>query len=317
MIWTYLVRRLVQTVPLLVLISMGLFGLLHLIPGGPEQVAFSPRLSEAARQQIVVTLGLNQPIPLQYLRWLWGLLHLDFGATYATGESVITAIGDHLPATLELLGLAFLLALVLAIPLGVVAAAKQYSLLDYLLTIFSYLGISLPIFWLAEMLILFFAIRLGWFPTGGAQTVGLPSSLLDTVHHLVLPVLVLALYFVASWSRYVRSSMLEVRHQEYLRTARAKGLSSRRILFQHALRNALIPLVTVVALDVGSIFGGAVVTETIFDWPGLGRLFYDSLAARDYPVLMAMMVLSATMVVLCNLAADLIYGLLDPRVRYR
>ena len=312
----YLTRRLLQAIPLLLVISVALFGLLHLIPGGPEQVAFSPRLSAAARHDIVVTLGLDQPLPVQYGKWLWGVVHLNFGATYTDGRPVIDAIGDRLPATLELLGSAFALALLLAIPLGAVAAVKQYSIVDYVFTVAAYLGISMPIFWFAEMLILLLAIKLGWFPTGGQGTEGTAPSLLDSLHHLVLPVIVLALFFIATWSRYLRSSMLEVLHQDYLRTARAKGLTRVRVFARHALRNALIPLVTVVALDVGSIFGGAVVTETIFAWPGLGRLFYDSLTQRDYPVLMAMMVLSAATVVACNLAADIVYGMLDPRIRY-
>jgi peptide/nickel transport system permease protein len=313
---TYITRRLLQAIPLLLIISVALFGLLHLIPGGPEQVAFNPRMSPQARHDMVVNLGLDQPLPIQYVKWLWGTLHFNFGSGFKDGQPVIQMIGDRLPATVELLGLSFLVALVLAIPLGILAAVKQYSFLDYLFTVASYIGISMPVFWFAEMLVLLLAIQLGWFPTGGMETEGQPSSFLDAVHHLVLPVIVLSLAFIAAWSRYLRSSMLEVLHQDYLRTARAKGLARLRIVLKHAFRNALIPLVTVVALDFGTIFGGAVITETIFSWPGLGRLFFDSLEARDYPVLMAMMVLSALTIVACNIVADVIYGLLDPRIRY-
>ena len=298
------------------MISVALFGLLHLIPGGPEQVAFNPRMSPQARHQMVVDLGLDKPLPVQYVRWLWGTIRLDFGSTFKDGQPVIQVIGDRLPATLELLGLAFLFALLIAIPIGIIASVKQYSVIDYFFTVVSYLGISMPVFWLAEMLILFFAIQNNWFPTGSMQTDGQPGSLGDSIHHLVLPVVVLSFAFIAGWSRYLRSSMLEVLHQDYLRTARAKGLGRLKVILKHAFRNALIPLVTVVALDFGTIFGGAVITETIFSWPGLGRLFFDSLEARDYPVLMAMMVLSAVAVVCCNLVADIIYGLLDPRIRY-
>lgn len=313
---TFLIRRVLQAIPLLLVISIALFGLLHLIPGGPEQVAFNPRMSPQARHQMVIDLGLDKPLPVQYVRWLWGTIRLDFGSTFTDGQPVIQVIGDRLPATLELLGLAFLFALLIAIPIGIVASVKQYSLIDYFFTVVSYLGISMPVFWLAEMLILFFAIQNNWFPTGSMQTDGQPGSLGDSVHHLVLPVVVLSFAFIAGWSRYLRSSMLEVLHQDYLRTARAKGLARLKVILKHAFRNALIPLVTVVALDFGTIFGGAVITETIFSWPGLGRLFFDSLEARDYPVLMAMMVLSAFAVVCCNLIADVIYGLLDPRIRY-
>ncbi|MDB5074322.1 MAG: diguanylate cyclase [Chloroflexi bacterium] len=313
---TYIVRRLLQAIPLLLVISIVLFGLLQLIPGGPAQVALSPRMSEQARHDMVVALGLDQPAPIQYVKWLWGTVHLDFGNTFKDGRPVLTEIGDRLPATVELLGLSFLVALLCAIPLGIIAAVKQYSIVDYVLTVLSYIGISMPVFWFAEMLILVFAIQHGWFPTSGRQTEGGPSSFWDSAHHLVLPVIVLALAFIASWSRYLRSSMLEVLHQDYLRTARAKGVQRLKIIVKHAFRNALIPLVTVVALDVGGIFGGAVITETIFAWPGLGRLFYDALSSRDYPVLMAMMELSAVTIVLCNIIADIIYGILDPRIRY-
>jgi peptide/nickel transport system permease protein len=316
MLLTYTLRRLVEAVPLLLVISMALFGLLHLIPGGPEQVALSPRLSPDARHALVVALGLDQPLPVQYVKWLWGVVHLNFGASYADGQPVILVVQDRVPATLELLGTGFAVALLVAVPLGIVSALTQYSPIDHVLTVAAYLGISMPIFWFAEMLVLLLALHLGWFPTGGRGSDVGPPSLLDGLHHLILPALVLALFFIASWSRYVRSSMLEVLPQDYLRTARAKGLPRRRVVVKHAARNALLPLITVVALDVGSIFGGAVITETIFSWPGLGRLFFDALSARDYPVLMAIMVLSACTVVVCNLAADLVYGLLDPRVRY-
>jgi peptide/nickel transport system permease protein len=313
---TYIVRRVLQAVPLLFAISIGLFGLLHLIPGGPEQVAFSPRMNPEARHNMIVALGLDQPLPIQYVKWLWGTLHLNFGDTYKDGRPVITVVAERLPATLELLGGAFLIALLVALPLGIIASIRQYSLLDYIFTVVSYLGICMPVFWFAEILVLVLAIQLKLFPTGGMGTEGGTPSLADGLRHLILPIVVLSFAFIASWSRYLRSSMLEVLHQDYLRTARAKGLARLRVVMKHAMRNALIPLVTVVALDFGSIFGGAVITETIFSWPGLGRLFYDSLSSRDYPVLMAMMVLSALTVVACNIVADVIYGLLDPRIRY-
>lgn len=313
---SFLLRRLLTTIPLLLGISIVLFVLLHLIPGGPETVAASPRISAQARLNMVATLGLDRPLPEQYVKWLWGMLHLNFGNTYRDGQPVATVIGDRLPASLELLGISFLVSLALAIPIGIAGAVRQYSALDYLLTLISYLGISMPVFWLAEILLLTFAVQRPWFPTGGNVTVGASPSFWDAVHHLVLPVIVLTLFFVAGWSRYLRAGMLEVLHQDYLRTARAKGLTRARVVLKHALRNALIPLVTVVALDVGSIFGGAVVTEQVFGWPGLGLLFFDSLGARDYPVLMAMLVLSAAAVVLFNLLADLLYGLIDPRIRY-
>ncbi len=313
---TYIARRLLQAVPLLIVISVALFLLLQLIPGGPAQVAFSPHMSAQAQHDMVVNLGLDKPWYIQYVKWLWGTIHLDLGNTYTNGQPVATVIGDRIPATLQLLGTGFLLAFVCALPLGIVAAVKQYSILDYVLTVLSYIGISMPVFWFAEMLILGLAVQHNWFPTGGQVTEGVPATLWDQIHHLILPAVVLSLNFIAAWSRYLRSSMLEVLHQDYLRTARAKGVRRVTIVIKHAFRNALTPLVTVVALDCGTIFGGAVITETIFAWPGLGRLFYESLQARDYPVLMAMMELSAVTIVACNIIADIMYGLLDPRIRY-
>ena len=313
---TYIARRILQALPLLLVISVALFALLQLIPGGPAQVASSSHMSAEARHAMIVDLGLDKPWYIQYVKWLWGTLHLDLGSTFTDGQPVATVIGDRLPATVQLLGTAFLIAFICAIPLGIVASVKQYSILDYILTVLSYIGISMPVFWFAEMLILALAVQHSWFPTGGQVTEGVPTTLWDQIHHMILPAIVLSLNFIAAWSRYLRSSMLEVLHQDYLRTARAKGVSRATIVIRHAFRNALIPLVTVVALDVGTIFGGAVITETIFAWPGLGQLFYSSLEARDYPVLMAMMELSAVTIVACNIIADIIYGLLDPRIRY-
>src|SRR5438128_2361190 len=231
---TFLVRRASQAIPLLLVISIALFGLLHLIPGGPEQVAFSPRMSPQARHDLVVALGLDQPLPIQYAKWLWGTVHLNFGATFKDGRPVIDVIVERLPATVELLGIAFLVALLLAIPLGIVAAVKQYSIVDYVFTVLSYLGISMPVFWFAEMLVLLLAIKFSWFPTGGMQTEGASSSYLDSLHHLILPVIVLSFAFIASWSRYLRASMLEVLHLDYLRTARAKGLARLQLVMKHA-----------------------------------------------------------------------------------
>ena len=312
---SFIFRRLLQAIPLLLIISLVLFGLLHLIPGGPEMVAGGPHTSPEARQALIKSLGLDQPLPIQYLKWLWGMVRLDFGTTFRDGQPVTTVIGDRVSATLELLGAAFFLALIVAIPLGILGAVRQYSVLDYALTFFSYLGISLPLFWFAEILILGLAVQHPWFPPGGQQTPGGPNNFWDAVHHLILPAIALAFVFIASWSRYLRASLLQVLHQDYLRTARAKGLGRGQVIVKHALRNALIPLVTVVALDVGTIFGGAVVAEQIFDWPGLGSLFYDSLTARDYPVLMAMLVLSSATVIAFNILADVLYALLDPRIR--
>jgi peptide/nickel transport system permease protein len=300
------------------------FILIHLLPGGPERVLFNPRLSAAAREALKVRLGLDKPIWLQYLLWLKGAVTGDFGNSFADGQLVISDIGARVPATIELFGAALLFALCLAVPFGIVSAVRQYGLADYSITILGYFGISMPIFFFALIMQEIFSVKLGWLPDFGrtydvdygSGTAANVNYFLDYLLHLILPMIVLSLAFMAGWSRYMRSSMLDVIRQDYMRTARAKGLAPLRILVRHGLRNALIPILTIVALDFGGIAGGAAVTETIFAWPGLGRLFLDALSARDYPVLLAMLLMSAVVVVLFNLIADVLYGVLDPRIRF-
>lgn len=317
----YLIRRVAQSVVMLVIMSVLYFLLIHLIPGGPAAVLFSPHLSPQARQALVHRFGLDQPLPVQYLDWLGNVLHGNLGNSFADGLPVTFEIGTRIPATLELLFSAFVFALIFATVLGVTAAARQYSLLDYATTVLAYLGISVPIFAFGIVLQEVFGVDLHWLPTFSNQsavTAGFTpvQYLEDRLVHLILPTVALSLLFIAVWSRYLRSSMLDVVKQDYIRTARAKGLGSRLVFFRHALRNALIPLLTQVAIDVGTVFGGAVITETVFAWPGLGRLFYDSLEARDYPVLLAMLLLSTASVIFFNLVADVLYSVLDPRIRY-
>jgi len=306
---------------MLFVMSIVFFGLIHLIPGGPEAVLFSPHLSLAARQNLAHIYGLDKPLPIQYLTWLGKFLRGDMGNSFANGLPVGSEIAGRLPATLELLLSAFAFALVCAILLGVTAAVRQYSLVDYSTTVLAYLGISMPIFAFGLILQEVFGVQLGWLPTFSNQsavTTGFSSLdfFLDGLVHLILPTIALSLLFIAVWSRYLRSSMLDVVKQDYIRTARAKGLSGRLVFFRHALRNALIPLTTQVAIDFGGVFSGAVITETVFAWPGLGRLFYDSLEARDFPVLLAMLMISMASVVFFNLVADVLYSVLDPRIRY-
>ncbi len=316
----YIIRRLLQAIPLLLLVSLVVFLLIHLLPGGPERVLFSPRLDGAARQALRVRLGLDKPLWLQYLFWLKGALTGDFGNSFADGQLVISDIGARVPATIELFGAALLFALLLAVPLGVISAVRQYGLIDYSITILGYFGISMPIFFFALIMQEVFSVKLGWLPDFGRSSDAEFATgfdyFLDYLLHLILPMIVLSLAFMAGWSRYMRSSMLDVIRQDYMRTARAKGLGPVRILVRHGMRNALIPILTIVALDFGGIAGGAAVTETIFAWPGLGRLFLDALSARDYPILLAMLLMSAVVVVLFNLIADVLYGVLDPRIRF-
>ncbi len=316
----YIIRRLLQAIPLLFMVSIVVFTLIHLIPGGAEAVFLNPKLTGAARQAIRHNLGLDQPVYVQYLLWIKGAITGNFGNSFVDGQTVISDVGARVGPTVELFGAALLFALILAIPLGVTSAVRQYSIVDYTITFFSYFGISMPIFFFAIIMQEIFAAKLGWLPDFGRSSDAVFASpfdyFLDYVLHLILPMIVLSLAFMAGWSRYMRASMLEVKRQDYMRTARSKGLGPVAILARHGLRNALIPVITVVALDFGGIAGGAAVTETIFAWPGLGSFFILSLTGRDYPVLMAMLLMSAVVVILFNLIADVLYGVLDPRIRY-
>ena len=316
----YIIRRLLQAIPLLLMVSIVVFTLIHLIPGGAEAVFLNPKLTGAARQAIRHNLGLDQPVYIQYLLWIKGAVTGNFGNSFVDGQTVISDVGARVGPTIELFGSALLFALILAIPLGVTSAVRQYSIVDYTITFFSYFGISMPIFFFAIIMQEIFAAKLGWLPDFGRSSDAVYSSpfdyFLDYLLHLILPMIVLSLAFMAGWSRYMRASMLEVKRQDYMRTARSKGLGPVAILARHGLRNALIPVITVVALDFGAIAGGAAVTETIFAWPGLGSFFIQSLTGRDYPVLMAMLLMSAVVVIFFNLLADVLYGVLDPRIRY-
>jgi peptide/nickel transport system permease protein len=316
----YIIRRLAQTVVMLFVMSLVFFLLIHALPGGPDKVFFSPRTPPEARAELRKSLGLDQPLPIQYWSWLTQALRGNFGYSIADGQPVIQEIGSRLPATLELFLASLTFALIVAIILGVVSAARQYSITDYSVTVLAYFGISMPVFFFGLVLQYIFGVQLQILPTIGIATpnanFGPLESFEDRVVHLILPMIVLSLLFIAGWSRYLRSSMLDVVKQDYVRTAKAKGLSSRNVFFRHALRNALIPMLTQVAIDFGAIAGGAAITETVFAWPGVGRLFIDSLTARDYPVLLALLLLSTACVLLFNLLADILYSVVDPRIRY-
>jgi peptide/nickel transport system permease protein len=239
----------------------------------------------------------------------------DWGYSIRTGRPVLQEVTERVGPTLELGGLAMLISLAVALPLGTVSAARRHTLLDQVLTFLSFAGISLPVFWLALLLQLLFSIALGWLPSAGYQTIG-GGSFGDRLAHIAMPAAVLSLATIASWSRYIRSGMVDVLNQDYIRTAYAKGLREPGVILHHALRNALIPAVTIIALDLASIISGAVITETVFAWPGIGRLFIESMDGRDYPVLMGLMMLGSLAIVLANIAADLAYATLDPRIRY-
>lgn len=314
---SFLARRLLQMIPLTLGITVVLFAVIQAAPGGPEAALLEsdrfidPSVIEAYRAR----LGVDQPIPVQYVKWLGSALRGDLGVSFSTTRPVTEMILERLPATLELMGASFLLAAVLAFGLGILSAVRQYSWFDHLGTGVSFVGIAMPVFWFALILQLVFGVWLGWLPVAGTGTVG-ATSLTDHLAHLVLPATVLSLRYVAGWSRYLRSSLLGVLSQDFVRTARAKGLSERIVVGRHALRNALIPVVSVMALNLAGLFSGAVITETIFAWPGIGRMFVQAMFSRDYPLLMGILLLGSVMVVIFNLIADLVYGMLDPRVRY-
>jgi peptide/nickel transport system permease protein len=313
----YVVRRLVQMVPLLVGISIIMFALIQAAPGGPEAMFFesgrfiNPQVIESYRHR----LGLDQPVPIQYFKWLGAALTGDFGLSFSTTRPVSDMILERLPATLELMLTAFIFAALIAIPLGIYSAVHQYSPFDYFGTGCSFLGIAMPVFWFGLILQLIFSVKLGWLPTSGRETVG-DATLIDQIKHLILPAIVLSLLYIAGWSRYMRSSLLSVIHKEFMVTARAKGLSERDVIWTHALKNGLIPVISVMALDLAGLFSGAVITETVFAWPGIGRLFIQSTFSRDYPLMMGILMIGSFMVIFFNLVADLVYGWLDPRITY-
>jgi peptide/nickel transport system permease protein len=316
----FILKRLGQSVLLLFLISLLVFGILQLVPGGPlDQLAFSnPRITPEQFHNLEKLLGLDRPAHERYFTWLLGVLHGDLGSSWSVyyGRPVLSTIVGRLPLTLELMVISTIIALLIAIPVGILAAVRQYSRLDYAVTALSYFGISMPVFWFGLMMIVLFAVELRWLPTSGVQTPITGGDPVDLLRHLVLPVTVLSIFNVAQFSRYIRSSMLEVLKQDYIRTARAKGLIERFVILKHGLRNGMIPLITLLGLELPVLFSGAVITETIFSWPGMGRLFYDAIVQTDWPLVQGILLFSAFLVLIGNLFADVMYAVVDPRIRY-
>jgi len=342
---TYILRRLIQTIGLLFLLSIILFALVNLAPGGPLSAYGGRRIRPEKVELLKKQFGLDKPLPIQYLYWLagndWtqvdtngdgiqdeygirkGILRGDFGFSYRTREPVLKEIGLRFPNTILLMSITMLTALAIAIPIGIYSAIKQYSIFDLFATTFSFAGQAIPEFWLGLLLILIFYawLKNPWtgeplLPPGGMSTLDSGFSLSDRLSHLVLPVLTGTLGWIAWYSRFLRSSLLEILPLNFIKSAKARGLPERRVIFKHALSNAMIPIVTLIALDLPYIFTGAVLIETIFAWPGMGRLYYQAAVERDYPLLMAVLIIGAAFIIFCNLAADILYAYLDPRVRY-
>jgi peptide/nickel transport system permease protein len=303
---TYFTRRLLQSLVVLLGVSFVVFFILHLT-GDPALVLLPPDASPEDVRRFREVMGFNDPFFVQYGRFLAGALRGDFGQSIRHGESAFHLVAERMPATFELAGAALLIALVLAIPAGIVSAVRRNSLLDYVSTVVALLGQSMPTFWLGIMLILLFSVQFHLLPSSGR----------GTLEHLVLPAVTLGLFTTARITRLTRSGMLEVLGQDYIRTARAKGVSDPPVVWKHALKNAAIPIVTIVGIELGTLLGGSVITETIFAWPGVGRLSVQAIANRDYPVVQAAVFLLATTFVVVNLMVDVVYTYLDPRIRLR
>jgi peptide/nickel transport system permease protein len=309
----YVLRRLLATVPVLLGVSVLVFSIVHLIPGDPALILAGMEASEAQVARVRQDLGLDRPLHVQYLTYVTRALRGDLGRSIHSRQQIWQAITEHFPATLELTVASLLLSSVVGIVVGVVSAVKRYSLFDHLSMLGALAGISMPIFWIGILLMWFFSLYLEWLPTGGRSG---PAWTLAGLRSLVLPSLALAGISVAMIARLTRSTMLEILRQEFVTTARSKGLGERLVIFRHALGNALIPVVTYLGLEFGVLLGGAVVTEQIFSWPGMGRLVVDAINSRDYPIIQGCILFFAVLFVLINLMVDLLYGLLDPRIRY-
>lgn len=310
----FLVRRTLHAVPLLFLISALVFLLIHAAPGGPLAIYLSnPNVRPEDIERLRRALGLDRPLWQQYWTWLAGFMRGDWGYSFSDGRPVIERIVERVPATLELVGVALACAVAFTVPVGVWSAARRGRWFDRLATTASIAGISLPAFWFGLVLQIVFAIGLGWLPSSGRATPGVDDAV-DRVQHLVMPVAVLAVVLSAGWSRYLRASMIETLDQPFMLAAESRGVPRGRLILRHALRNALGPVVAMVTVDAALLVSGAVVTESVFAWPGLGSLFTEALARRDYTVLMALLMLSSAAVVLFNLVADLAHAAIDPRV---
>jgi peptide/nickel transport system permease protein len=311
----YIVNRLIQSVILLFIVALITFVLIHAAPGGPGILMSDQKLTAQQMHQIEAALGLTRPLYIQFWDWLVQLMHGNLGIAYTSDLPVTQMIAVRLPATLLLGGSALLLSLVVAIPVGVVTAIKPRSLVDSVTSALSFIGVSVPVFWLGLMLIIVFGIQWRILPAAGMFTEGAPVRTAgDVLRHLILPAFVLATAFMAGFSRYVRTSMIDVLAQPYIRTARSKGLSARVVLYRHALRNSMIPLVTMVGLALPLLIGGAAITEQVFAWPGMGQLAVQAAYAHDYPLIMGITIVVAAAVILINLVTDLSYVLIDPRI---
>jgi len=319
----YILRRLIFMVPLLIGITIICFAVIHLAPGSPTdlQTQMNPRASAEVKERLRALYELDKPLHEQYLSWLKKIVVLDLGNSFSPdGRPVADKILERIPITIIINALSLGLIIAVALPVGVASAVRRNSLFDKVTTVLVFVGFAMPTFWLALLLMILFGIHLGWLPISGIRSLNyeyLPpfSAFADMVKHLILPVFLSAFGGIAGFSRYIRSNMLEVIRQDYITTARAKGLSERTVIYKHALRNALLPVITILGLSVPGLIGGSVIFETIFAIPGMGQLFYMSVMSRDYPVIMGILVIGAVLTLVANLLADVCYALADPRIR--
>ena len=317
----YIARRLIQTIPIIIGISIISFLIVYLSPGDPFDRFRSNKVSPEVIENLRRVYGLDQPLPVQFVKWFTSFWSFPWnptawGYSITDGLPVRDKIFGRIPSTLQLMGVSLFFTVVIAIPIGILGAIRQYSWSDKIITIAATIGYALPTFWLGLILKQIFAVQLDIFPLFGKYSFGKEGDVLDLAWHLVLPVATLTVVGVAGWSRYMRASMLEVLRADYIRTAKAKGLAESRVIFKHALRNALIPIVTLLGLTVPALLTGAAITEAVFTWPGLGGLGVNSVIERDYPVVLAFVMMGGFMVIIGNLLADVLYAVVDPRIKY-
>lgn len=319
---TYLVRRILQMIPLFIGVALVTFLILSLVGDPFAQMLLNPHIKPADIARLKHQWGFDLPIYLRFFKWFWSMLTGNWGLSiFAGGRPVIELVRAAIVWTLKFSIGAFILAFVIAIPIGIYSAIRQYTFFDYVFTGFSFFGMSMPTFWFGFILLMIFGLRLHWLPIGGVMTPGMDSApfiprVLDQAKYFILPVVVLSLFEMGSWMRYTRSSMLEVVHQDYLRTARAKGLPERNVIVKHALRNALIPIITLLGLALPGLISGAMITEQVFAIPGMGRLTLDAMMNNDFPLAMACLLIESYLLIIGNLLADLLYAIVDPRIKY-
>lgn len=316
----YIIRRLLISIPIFFLVTAVVYALYSLSPGDPvvNIIGYDSYMRMPAEQvqRIRHQYGFDQPVPARYVRWLGKALRGDLGYPYSGSKTVVDNLKERIPPTLLLMGTSLILAMIIGIPMGMYMAMKQYSLGDYLLTIVAFVQLSFPSFFIGLAMIYVFALKLDVLPTYGMQTIGAPFSVLDRIRHLIMPATILGVFSAGVWARYTRASMLEVMRSDHVTVARAKGLSERAVTIRHIFRNAMLPIVTIIALDIPNLLGGAVITEQIFQWPGMGMMTIRATNLRDYPMLMGILLVSAIMILASNLIGDVLYAVVDPRIRY-